>query len=187
MPRCGSVQLWGHGFVSAYFDEVPTAIWLRRFRCPDCRAVIRLRPRGCWSRFQAPVETIRPSFSNKLARGRWDLGLLRPRQRHWLQGLLRQGSLYLRLSWSGDLFGRGLRLAQWPEFGYGQPVGATGEPFPFPVPAGADGQRDRPTCRPQAFRGRAANDIWHSDAMHGPMFLVATNGARLTSSPSSTI
>ncbi|CAO0823615.1 hypothetical protein DFAR_3800037 [Desulfarculales bacterium] len=36
--RCGNVRLWGHGFVPAYFDETPTAIWLRLFRCPDCRA-----------------------------------------------------------------------------------------------------------------------------------------------------
>ncbi|CAO0822059.1 hypothetical protein DFAR_2810036 [Desulfarculales bacterium] len=43
----------------AYFDEVSTAIWLQRFLCPDCRAVIRLQPRGYWSQFQAPVETIR--------------------------------------------------------------------------------------------------------------------------------
>ncbi|CAO0821743.1 hypothetical protein DFAR_250001 [Desulfarculales bacterium] len=46
-----------------YFDEAPKTIWLRRFRCPDCQAVIRLRPRGYWSRFQAPVETIRQSLS----------------------------------------------------------------------------------------------------------------------------
>ncbi|CAO0819735.1 hypothetical protein DFAR_810013 [Desulfarculales bacterium] len=58
-PRCGSVRLWGHGFVPAYFDEDLTAIWLWLFFCPDCRAVIRLQPRGYWSRFQAPVETIR--------------------------------------------------------------------------------------------------------------------------------
>ncbi|CAO0824693.1 hypothetical protein DFAR_830003 [Desulfarculales bacterium] len=51
--------------------------------CPACRAVIRLRPRGYWSRFQAPVETIRQSLFNKLARGRWDPGLPRSRQRHW--------------------------------------------------------------------------------------------------------
>ncbi|CAO0824747.1 hypothetical protein DFAR_870002 [Desulfarculales bacterium] len=72
VPRCGSVRLLGHGFVPAYFDEAPTAIWLRCFRCPDCRAVIRLRPRGYWGRFKALVETIRPSLFNKPARGRWD-------------------------------------------------------------------------------------------------------------------
>ncbi|CAO0822815.1 hypothetical protein DFAR_320017 [Desulfarculales bacterium] len=62
----------GHGLILAYFDEAPTVVWLRCFLCPDCWAVIQLRPRGYWSRFQAPVETIWQSFSNKLARGRWD-------------------------------------------------------------------------------------------------------------------
>ncbi|CAO0823570.1 hypothetical protein DFAR_3780005 [Desulfarculales bacterium] len=38
-PRCGSVRLWGHGFVPAYFNEASTVIWLQRFRCPNCRAV----------------------------------------------------------------------------------------------------------------------------------------------------
>ncbi|CAO0819918.1 hypothetical protein DFAR_1220004 [Desulfarculales bacterium] len=55
----------------AYFDEALTAIWLRRFHCPGCRAMIWLRPRGYCSRFQAPEETIRrQSLSNKLALGR---------------------------------------------------------------------------------------------------------------------
>ncbi|CAO0823710.1 transposase [Desulfarculales bacterium] len=83
-PRCGSV---------------------RRFRCPDCWAVIQLRPRGYWSRFQAPVEIIRQSLSKKLARGRWATGLPHPRQRHWLKVLLRQVGLYLGSSWSSDLLG----------------------------------------------------------------------------------
>ncbi|CAO0822190.1 hypothetical protein DFAR_2870027 [Desulfarculales bacterium] len=80
--RCGSVRLWGHGFVPAYFDEAPIAIWLRRCLCPACRAVIRLRLRGYWSRFQASVEIIRQSLPNKLARGRWNPSRPRSRQRH---------------------------------------------------------------------------------------------------------
>ncbi|CAO0821045.1 hypothetical protein DFAR_2090023 [Desulfarculales bacterium] len=66
---------------------------------------IRLQPRGYWSWFQAPVESIRQSLFNKLARGRWAPGLPRSRQRHWLKGLLLQVSLYLGSSWSGDLLG----------------------------------------------------------------------------------
>ncbi|CAO0821880.1 hypothetical protein DFAR_2710009 [Desulfarculales bacterium] len=55
----------------AYFDKAPTTIWLRHFLCSDCRAgVIQLRPQGYWSRFQALLETIRQSLSNKLTRGR---------------------------------------------------------------------------------------------------------------------
>ena len=117
-PRCGSARLWGHGFVYAYFDEVPVAVWLKRYRCPACRAVIRLRPQGYWSRFQASVVAIRQSLSTKLGRGRWDPGLPRSRQRHWLKGLLRQVGLSLGASWSGDLLwafdwlsGRGLAAA----------------------------------------------------------------------------
>ncbi|CAO0822232.1 hypothetical protein DFAR_2910006 [Desulfarculales bacterium] len=41
------------------------------------------------------METIRQSLSNKLVRGKWNSGLPRSRQRHWLKGLLRQVSLYL--------------------------------------------------------------------------------------------
>ncbi|CAO0823616.1 hypothetical protein DFAR_3800038 [Desulfarculales bacterium] len=69
------------------------------------------------------METIRQSLSNKLARGRWNPGLPRSRQRHWLKGLLRQVSLYLGSSWSGDLLG----AFDWPS-GRGQPVGAKREP-----------------------------------------------------------
>ncbi|CAO0822084.1 hypothetical protein DFAR_2810003 [Desulfarculales bacterium] len=98
-------RLWGHGFVLAYFNKAPTVIWLRWLHCPDCRAVIRLQPRGYCSRLQTLVETIRQSFFNKLARGRWGSGLPRSRQRHWLKGLLRQVSLYLGSSWSDDLLG----------------------------------------------------------------------------------
>ncbi|CAO0819867.1 hypothetical protein DFAR_1150025 [Desulfarculales bacterium] len=115
----------GHSFVPAYFNEASTEIWLRCFLCPDCRAVIRLQPWGYWSRLQAPVETIRLSLSNKLARGRWDPGLPRFRQRHWLKGLLRQVSLYLGSSWSGALLGAFNWLS-----GRGQPVGAKRKPFP---------------------------------------------------------
>ncbi|CAO0824257.1 hypothetical protein DFAR_550003 [Desulfarculales bacterium] len=92
-------------FVPADFDKAPTAIWLRHFRCSDCWAMIRLRPRGYWNRFPAPVETTRQSLANKLARGRWAPGLPRSRQRHWLKSLLRQVSLYLESSLSCDLRG----------------------------------------------------------------------------------
>ncbi|CAO0822992.1 hypothetical protein DFAR_3420002 [Desulfarculales bacterium] len=80
---------------------------------------------GHWSRFQAPVETTRHSSSNEPARGRWDLGLPRSRQCHWLKGLLRQVSLYLGSSWSGDLLG----AFDWLN-GRSQTVGAKREPFP---------------------------------------------------------
>jgi hypothetical protein len=51
-PGCHEHPLWGHGFVLAYFDEVAEPVWLRRYRCPLCRLVIRMKPAGYWPRFQ---------------------------------------------------------------------------------------------------------------------------------------
>ncbi|CAO0823518.1 hypothetical protein DFAR_3740016 [Desulfarculales bacterium] len=75
--------------------------------------MIRLRPRGYWSRFQILVGTIRQGLSNKLAWDRWDPGLPHSRQHHWLKGLLRQVNLYLGSSWSGDLLGAFDWLSRW--------------------------------------------------------------------------
>ncbi|CAO0822161.1 hypothetical protein DFAR_2860006 [Desulfarculales bacterium] len=69
MPRCGSIRLWGHGFVPVYFDEAFTDFGVSAaLTLPG--GVIRLRPWGCWNRFQLPMETIRQHLYNKLARGR---------------------------------------------------------------------------------------------------------------------
>ncbi len=45
-PRCQEPRVWGHGFVAVYFDEYPRALFLRRYRCPVCGCVIRLRPKA---------------------------------------------------------------------------------------------------------------------------------------------
>ena len=42
-PRCEGNRVWGHGFVSAFFDGFVDGVLLRRYRCPDCHCVLRLR------------------------------------------------------------------------------------------------------------------------------------------------
>lgn len=93
-PRCRG-RLWGHGFVGAYFEGYHEPVLLRRYRCPDCRALVRLRPRGYWSRFQSSIATIRDSLARKLLKGRWRPDLPRSHQRHWLRGLCRQIRFHL--------------------------------------------------------------------------------------------
>jgi hypothetical protein len=99
-PGCGG-RIWGHGFCRAYFDGFDQALWLRRYRCRDCGMVFRLRPRGYWSRFQAPVGVIRFSLELRLATGRWLIDLSRSRQGHWLRGLIRRVLAYLGNQWKG--------------------------------------------------------------------------------------
>ena len=116
-PRCNGFRLWGHGFVSAYFDGYNQPFCLRRYRCPDCRCVLRLRPEGYFKRFQASVETIRSSIGVKSTTNRWLSGISRSRQRHWYRSLLIRIKAYLTDTWGYGVvagFDSLLRVGQSP-------------------------------------------------------------------------
>ena len=98
-PRCNSWTVWGHGYAEAIFDGYQRPLLLKLYRCPDCGCVIRLRPKGYFKRFQAPVETIRSSLSCKSTRNRWLPGISRTRQGHWLRSLKKRIKAYLTETW----------------------------------------------------------------------------------------
>jgi hypothetical protein len=98
-PRCNSCRLWGHGYVQAIFDGFKRALWLKRYRCPDCDCVIRIRPKGYFKRFQASIETIRSSIGCKEAKNRWLAGVDRTRQCHWFRFLCQRIKVYLTDTW----------------------------------------------------------------------------------------
>lgn len=102
-PQCHGRRLWGHGFVCAIFDGVAEHVLLRRFRCPDCGCVMRLRPDGYFKRFQASVHTIRSRIAYRLRTGRWLGGMSRSRQWYWLRNLLRRVVAQKGLDWKGRL------------------------------------------------------------------------------------
>jgi hypothetical protein len=101
-PRCHG-RIWGHGFVEAYFDGFAQALFLRRYRCPDCHLVLRLRPRDYWPRFQASVTTILKSLVHRLTLHRWPSFLSRQRQGHWLRSLIRKVRWHWGVGWEGNL------------------------------------------------------------------------------------
>ena len=98
-PRCGSHRLWGHGFVAAYFDGFDQPFFLKRYRCPNCGCVLRLRPSGYFKRFQSSIGTIRCSIAQKTTAGRWLPGLSRTRQNHWFRSLHKRITAYLTDTW----------------------------------------------------------------------------------------
>ena len=101
-PRCHG-RIWGHGFVEAYFDGFAQALFLRRYRCPDCHLVLRLRPRDYWPRFQASIVAIFKSLTHRFTFHRWSPFYSRQRQGHWLRSLIRKVRWHLGVSWEGDL------------------------------------------------------------------------------------
>jgi len=116
-PRCGSYRLWGHGYVSANFDGYNQSFTLKRYRCPDCRCVIRLRPKGYFKHFQASIAVIRSSIVSKACKGRWIAGINRTRQHHWFRSLCRKIKAHLTNAWDQGVlagFDRLYRMGQIP-------------------------------------------------------------------------
>jgi hypothetical protein len=96
---CKHSKLWGHGYVESYFDGFNDALLLRRYRCPLCGCIVKLKPGGYFNRFQASIKTIRFKISYRLEKGRWPSGLSRSRQGHWLRALKRKVEAYLGKTW----------------------------------------------------------------------------------------
>jgi len=101
--RCRGCRLWGHGFVGALFDGCAEVLMLRRYRCPACGCVIKLKPKGYFRRFQATIEMIRFHIDSRLTTGRWPRGCSCPRCRHWLRALKRQTMAHLGTEWIRQL------------------------------------------------------------------------------------
>jgi hypothetical protein len=101
-PRCEGHRVWCHGFVTAFFDGFSEQVFLRRYRCPECRCVMRARPSGYFERVQASIETVRSSIAFRLEYGRWPGGS-RSRQGHWLRSLTRRVCALLGQGWSKRL------------------------------------------------------------------------------------
>ena len=101
--RCRGSNLWGHGFVETWFDGYVRALLLRRYRCPECGCVIKLKPKGYFKRFQATIERIRFHIARRLKTGKWPGCCSSARCRHWLRGLKRQTMAHLGIEWMGLL------------------------------------------------------------------------------------
>ena len=101
--RCRDRRLWGHGFVESYFDGFNDALLLKRYRCPSCGCILKLKPCGYFNRFQASIRTIHFNISYRLTNGRWPSGLSRSRQGHWLRALKRKVEAYLGKTWKSGM------------------------------------------------------------------------------------
>jgi hypothetical protein len=115
--HCRGSHLWGHGFVESWFDGYLHALLLRRYRCPACGCVLKLKPQGYFKRFQATIERIRFYIFERLKIGKWPGECSRGRCRHWLRALKRQTMAHLGIEWMNQLpraFDRLLEMGKVP-------------------------------------------------------------------------
>ena len=102
-PHCSGVRIWGHGFVLAFFECFMKGLYLKRYRCPCCRCVMRMKPKGYFQGYSVTVETIRASVASRISGGPWLKDLGRSRQGHWILALMRQVTAHLGLGWRNRL------------------------------------------------------------------------------------
>ena len=82
-PKCCGIRLWSHGFVTRYFDDFEHAVWIKRYRCPDCSSVHTLRPSGYRGFTQASNAVVLLSLLIKIIFGCYPSGICTRRQRYW--------------------------------------------------------------------------------------------------------
>ena len=83
--------MWGHGYVQRLFDGFEQPLWIKRYRCPDCRTWLHTaRPDSHWRGFLAPWKVILVCLMRKLKKCRWLKGPSRQRQQYWWKGFLKQ-------------------------------------------------------------------------------------------------
>jgi len=92
-PKCGG-KLWSHGFTSRFFQGFSDLFWLKRFRCPGCKAILTPRPEGYWPRIQSDIESIYRTLQERLNFYVWPPGVPRQRAGHWLRGFHRKLALF---------------------------------------------------------------------------------------------
>jgi hypothetical protein len=89
-PECGGIRIWGHGYVERYFEGYALPLWMKRYRCVDCKSVHTARPRQYYRRFQVESIVIILSFLERIVYGKWLKCLSRQRQQYWWKGFLKQ-------------------------------------------------------------------------------------------------
>ena len=109
--HCGNRMVWGHGFVLVCFAGFSHPLEIRRYRCPVCRCVIRLRPKGYFPRIQTAAAQIRCILDFRITTGCWPKGTVTNRCRHWFAALRRNAITILGIGWSQHLLAAFDRLA----------------------------------------------------------------------------
>lgn len=92
--RCQGYRLWGHGYVYRYFEGFSQGLWMKRYRCPDCRVVHTCRLREFYKGFHYSILSILVSLLNRIIHGRWLKCLSRQLQQYWYRGFCFQASRF---------------------------------------------------------------------------------------------
>lgn len=98
-PKCKkcNAKVWGHGFVTRYFNSVRSFLWIKRWRCSCCGTIYICRPREYWSRYQEKASNIFKALIYRVTHLKWPPWISRQRGGHWLMKLIKNARANLLL------------------------------------------------------------------------------------------
>jgi len=88
-PKCGDTVIWGHGFVLCYFSFLASGIFLKRYRCPCCGCIIKMKPSGFFKQVRTPIKMIKIFLEKRIKNNKYLRGIPRNTQHHWFVNLKR--------------------------------------------------------------------------------------------------
>lgn len=98
--------MWGHGFAARYFESFSVPLYMKRFRCPNCKAVATTRPQGFWNLIRTEIESVFNTLYYRLTHSAdppvWPTGFPRQRGGYWLRKWTRYFKMHFSKS-SDDL------------------------------------------------------------------------------------
>ncbi|MDD2714927.1 MAG: DUF6431 domain-containing protein [Candidatus Wallbacteria bacterium] len=83
-PGCGG-ELWSHGFVKRYFEEIQKPVFLKRYKCVKCGSIHTLRPDDHFPGMLASKADMLCSMLKKSNLNRWEKNFSHQRQLHWFR------------------------------------------------------------------------------------------------------
>ncbi len=89
-PKCpkGCPKMWGHGYILRYYSRYPHCIYIKRYRCPSCGAVVTLTPNEFWEKYQSSIFDIYNAIKIRLTSYKWPPWVTRQRAGHWMRKFL---------------------------------------------------------------------------------------------------
>jgi hypothetical protein len=86
--KCSHI-MWGHGFTSRYFQSFSDPLYMKRYRCPNCKAIVTTRPLGYWQLVRTEAEKVFDTLHYRLTHyvfpPVWPIGISRQRGGYWLR------------------------------------------------------------------------------------------------------
>ena len=90
--KCSHI-MWGHGFVLRYFQSFSDPLYMKKYRCPNCKVVVTTRPLGYWPFLRTKAEKVfdilNYRFTHFLDPPVWPIGFPRQRGGYWMRKWIR--------------------------------------------------------------------------------------------------